>query len=150
MPYEILHGIIGSTIAEVVSHFFPPRKTGEFVDLPPETLRHRNSRMYAGLLPAFIVGFGVPFLLLMVRQNILSAAWEKHYAPVWFALAFFSLPFSTMLTYCVAIWCMFGGKRLRELLFYCEIKQKSHSYVLCALVIPMALLGFISSVAFFL
>lgn len=135
---EIVSGIVGSTINEIVSKLAPPRKANEFAAVPFETLERRNRWLYFGSLTVFLFGFFLPYPFIHVGHGGVG----------WFAGAVFGLPFSALLIYLSAIWCLLGGTRTRELIFYFEAKQKIHIFVFYFLGAPLSLLGAVSFLAF--
>src|SRR4051794_13759157 len=131
---EILSAIAGNTIAEIVAKLAPPRKAGELATMPFETLERRNRWLYFGVMPVFFFGFFLPYPFIHVGHGGVG----------WFAGAVFGLPFSALLIYLSAIWCLLGGRRAREFILYFEIKQKTHIYLYYFFGAPLSLIGVVS------
>lgn len=131
MADEIISAIVGSTIAKIVSRWAPSRRKGEFASMPLEALQRRNRWLYRGLLFIAGAGFIAPYLLF-TPAKIRGA---------WFAGAVFGLPFSAMVAYVVAAWCVLGERRARELLFCFAARQKTSIYVFYVLAVPSLCLG---------
>jgi hypothetical protein len=138
MPFEIIDGIIGSTIAELISKIFPPRKGGEFSDMPLDVFERRNKWLYRGMILAFVVGFFAPICLFIPVKN------EGQIFPGFGAII--GLPFSSFFAYVILVRLIAGPKRVRELLFFYEQKTRTHIYVSYFVGVPIALLGLISLV----
>ena len=131
---EIHSGFVGSTIAEIVSKLAPPRKSSEFAAVPFETVERRNKPFYFAALSVFVFGFFLPCPFIHVG----------HGGAGWFIGAIFGLPFSALLFYIAAIWCLLGGKRARELIFYFEAKQRTDIRIYYFFGAPLSLIGIIS------
>jgi hypothetical protein len=135
---EFISGFVGSTIAEIASKLAPPRKSSEFAAVPFETVERRNRPFYFAVMPIFLFGFFLPYPFVHVG----------HGSAGWFAGAVFGLPFAALLIYIAVIWCLLGGKRARELIFYFEAKQRTDIRLYYFFGAPLSLLGVISFVIF--
>lgn len=135
---EILSGIIGSTVGEVVGKWFPPRRIDELADIPPEVLHQRNRRLYFGINAICVASFFLPFICLLFLQstNYLSA-WIGAIL-VWCG---FGLPFPMVVIYLRIVRYCLGSRRARELIFYLERQQKTNIYSLCVAGLLFTLFG---------
>jgi hypothetical protein len=131
---EIMSAIAGNAIAKLISKVVPARTTGEFAAVPFDIIERRNRSLYFGLLSVSIVGFFLPFFFIPVKIE---------YA-LWVLGAVFGLPFSAMLIFTLAVLSLFGARRLRELMFYFEVKQKTNINVCYLFGSPMAVIGIVS------
>jgi len=131
---EILSAIAGNAIARMIAKVAPPRKVGEFAAVPFEILERRNRWLYFGTLLVSVFGFLLPFPFIHAG----------HGGAGWFAGAVFGLPFSALLIYVLLVWCLLGGRRARELIFYFEAKQGMNIRVFYFLGAPLSLLGVVS------
>lgn len=141
MPFELLSGFLGATLSEVVFKIAPARRTGEFSDIPFETLQRRNRWLYRGLMGVGCLGFLAPTVALAEHWQVGN---DDPWGPAWFAGVFFGLPFAMMLVFLGVTWFALGGRRTRELLFYFERKLQTHIYVFYAFGAPLSVLGAVS------
>jgi hypothetical protein len=144
MPFEIISGFVGTTIAEFASKFLPARKAGQMGDEFLRIHEHRNKWLYRGLLAAFCLGFLTPFALFPPGADGRLGVGHGDWIGVWFAGAVFGLPFSAMLLFVIVTWLALGKQRARELLVYFEIKQKTNIYVFYVPGAALAPIGIVS------
>jgi hypothetical protein len=144
MPFEIISGFVGATIAELVSKFLPARKAGQMGDEFLKIHEHRNKWLYRGLLAASCLGFLTPFALFPPGADGRLGVGHDDWIGAWFAGAVFGLPFSAMLLFVIVTWLALGKQRARELLVYFEIKQKTNIYVFYVQGGALALIGIVS------
>jgi hypothetical protein len=144
VPFEIISGFVGGTIAEFASKFLPARKAGQMGDEFLRTNEHRNKWLYRGLLAAFCLGFLTPFALFPPGADGRLGVGHGEWIGAWFAGALFGLPFSAMLLFVIFTWLALGKQRARELLVYFEIKQKMNIYAFYVPGAALAPIGIVS------
>jgi hypothetical protein len=144
MPFEIISGFVGATIAELVSKFLPARKAGQTGDEFLKIHEHRNKWLYCGLVAAFCLGFLTPFALFPPGADGRIEVGHDIWIAAWFAGAFFGLPFFAALVFVIVVWFALGKRRAAELLVYFETKQKTsiHAfYVLGTVLAPIEIVS---------
>jgi hypothetical protein len=143
MPFEIISGIVGTTIAELASKFLPARKAGELGDKFLKMHERRYKWLYRGLLASAALGFFTPYAVFPPGADgrLGVSDWT---VGAWFAGAVFGLPFSAMLLFVIATWLALGKQRARELLVYFEIKQKTNIHIFYVFGAMLAPIGIVS------
>jgi hypothetical protein len=144
MPFEIISGFVGATIAELVSKFLPARKAGQLGDESLKIHERRNKWLYRGLLASSVLGFLTPFALFPPGADGRLGVGPGDWIGAWFAGAVFGLPFSAMLLFVIVTWLALGKQRARELLVYFEIKQKTNIYFFYVFGATLAPIGIMS------
>jgi hypothetical protein len=129
MPIEIISGLVGATVAELVSKLRPARKADQLSDEFLKIHEHRNKALYRGLLLSSVVGFFTPYAVLLPGPDGRLGVGHGNWIGAWFAGAVFGLPFSAMLLFLIVTWLALGKQRARELLVYFEIKQKTNIHI---------------------
>jgi hypothetical protein len=132
---ELISGLLGNTLAEIVSKLAPPRKKSEFDQLGIDTLRRRNNYLYVTAGGTFTAIF------LAIFVSLIAGAWTHD---GWQIGLMFGLPFSVMFLFVLCIGVLKGVGRVREFLHFCEIKTKFNIHVLIWPQVPFVLLGFVS------
>ncbi len=143
MPFEIISGLVGATIAELVSKFLPARKAGQLGDEFLKIHERRNKWLYRGLLASSVLGFFTPYVIFPPGADgrLEVDDWS---VVAWFAGAAFGLPFSAMLLFVIVTWLTLGKQRALELLVYFEIKQKTKIYIFYVFGAMLAPIGIVS------
>ena len=144
MPFEIISGLVGATISELVSKFLPARKAGQMGAEFLKIHEHRIKWLYCGLMAAFWLGFLTPFALFSPGADGRVGVGRDDFIALWFAGAFFGLPFFAALVFVIVVWLALGKRRARVLLAYFETQQKMSIYAFYALGAVLAPIGIVS------
>lgn len=144
MPFEIISGVVGATIGELLSKFLPARKVDQTGNEFLKKHQHRDKRLYRGLVSAFFLGFATPFALCPPGEDGRVGGGHDTFISVWFSGTIFGLPFFAALAYMILVWIWLGKRRAGELLIYFEAKQKTNILVFCFMGAVLAPIGIVS------